>query len=355
MVVEPVGQEGKFSHYSLLDTNSRIIQKSNSLPIKIIDVERINNESKKANKIAFESFKEDIRSKFLEEYINNSNLDIWKNLENNLNKSLLDFVVKCFNSYIGEINSKDRFIYACDIDENKILIELYNRYCKSYQDKINRRAKYLSWAFRNKKSVLLTLTLDPTMYSNDKYKMWMDIKKQYNRFITAVKYYFKKQKIKFPSYICTIEAQKNGNPHLHICFLGCSRLMDWRKLRKLWGIGHIWINRSKGKSKIRNPVNYIMKYITKTYTDTNKENQLTQAICWFFNIRSYQCSRGLITPIKPKDISLFNSEYLIVVNDKRFSDLIHKNIDLILNYANSLSPYESEYFKKIKKLLYDYN
>ena len=160
--------------------------------------------------------------------------------------------------------------------------------------------------------------------------MWIDIKKQLNKFLTNVKYYFKKENRRFPHYICSIEAQKNGNPHLHICFLGASRILDWRKIRDIWKLGHIFINRDNDGRKIRNPVNYLMKYISKTYTDTNENNELTQAFCWLFNIRSYQCSRGLITPLKKsKNDSGFLSKYLVIVDDEIPVDFLKDNIGLI--------------------------
>jgi hypothetical protein len=70
-----------------------------------------------------------------------------------------------------------------------------------------------------------------------------------------------------------------------------------------------------------------MKYISKTYTDTNESNKLTQALCWLFNIRSYQCSRGLIYPIKTKiKDSGFLSKYLIIVNDEIPTTYLYKNL-----------------------------
>jgi hypothetical protein len=167
--------------------------------------------------------------------------------------------------------------------------------------------------------------------------MWTDIKKQLNRFLTNIKYYFKKEKRKFPPYICSIEAHKKGNPHLHLVFLGASRLMDWRKIRDIWHLGHIYINRDSDHRKIRNPVSYLMKYITKTYTDTNEDNNLTQALCWLFNIRSYQCSRGLTYPIKTKiKDSGFESKYLIVVNDKVPMSEVYDKIDYFEKYFFSI-------------------
>ncbi len=277
----------------------------------------------------------------------------------------MDFALTRFNLYINEINSYERHIFAnSNFDDDNIVFELDTRYSRSYQEKIIRRAKYLSYHFRHRRSVLLTLTIDPEKFDNDKYRMWIAIKKEYNRFITAVKYYFRKQGLKLPPYICTVEAQKGrpennfiarGNPHLHICFLGASRLLDWRILRDLWGLGHIWINRSQNKQRIRNPVNYIMKYIIKTYTQTNYENQLTQALCWLFNIRSYQCSRGLITPLKPNSKKLYSSEYLIIVNDDKYSPFLYAHSNLIPDMMNSFNTYNSEFYKKLKKLMERYN
>jgi hypothetical protein len=350
---------------SLLDPNYRIIQKPHRLPLKIISIDTIDSKKKRANLIALNNLNEDFRKEFFDEYNLFCNLDIWVDFKDRLNKQLLDFAKTRFNGYIKEINSDDRFIYATDkISDENIIFELDTRYSKSYQEKIQRRAKYLSYHFRRSKSVLLTLTIDPSIYSDDKFKMWINIKKEYNRFITAVKYYFKKQGMKLPPYICTIEAQKGraennyvarGNPHLHICFLGASRLLDWRVLRDLWGLGHIWINRAQDNRKIRNPVNYIMKYITKTYTETNNENCLTQSLCWLFNIRSYQCSRGLITPLKPNGESLYASKYLIIVNDNRYSFFLYDNLDLIPDMMNTFYPYNSEFYKKMKRLIEKYN
>lgn len=246
---------------------------------------------------------------------------------------LINYAKKSFYSYRIDQEDVNRFIYVKNDVDERDLIELDNRYCKSYQDKISRRAKYLGWKFRNSVSVLLTLTINPKLYNDDKFKMWIDIKKQLNRFLTNIKYHFKKQGRKFPPYICSIEAQKNGNPHLHICFLGAGRLLDWRKIRDIWKLGHIFINRDNSGRKIRNPVNYLMKYITKAYTTTNEKNELTQALCWLFNIRSYQCSRGLITPLKSgKKDSGWYSEYLVVVDDSIPLIDIYLNLDLIENY-----------------------
>lgn len=344
IMIESQGHLKEFSNNSLLDTYSRIIQKNQ---IRLIDVDQINANSKRANIIALEQYIEEIKKEYIENFEDTYVIERWFSPVEGLNQLLLAFALRSFKFYLAKSEEENRFILAYSVDGEEIFIELDNRYCKSYQEKIKRRANFLSWKYQNSKSVLLTLTIDPKLYHNDKYRMWNDIKKQYNRFITAVKYYFKKRGIKFPPYVCTIEAQKNGNPHLHICFLGASRIMDYRKLRDLWKLGYIWINRDSSGKRIRSPINYLMKYITKTYTDTNEYNQLTQALCWLFNIRSYQCSRGLITPLKPKSDSGYSSEYLVIVDDSIPISFLYKNIDFVKRLNDP--------FFRIKYTAYDPN
>lgn len=313
----------KLKENSSLDPFLRIIQKKQ---INIIDVDRINSYSnKKTNEIALEYFRNDIRKEYFNSFKDNVFIDRRFSPVNQLNDYLLNFALKTFKKYIESQEEFNRFIYAENSDNDKLLIELDNRYCK----------------YRKTSSVLLTLTIDPKVFNEDKYKMWKNIKSECNRFFTKLKYYFKKQKRVFPPYICSIEAQKNGNPHLHICFLGASRILDWRKIRDIWKLGHIFINRDNDGRKIRNPVNYLMKYISKTYSNTNENNELTQALCWLFNIRSYQCSRGLIIPLKPrKDINDWFSKYFIVVNDEIPVEYLHSNIDKIFDYP-FLSKYDN--------------
>ena len=84
-----------------------------------------------------------------------------------------------------------------------------------------------------------------------------------------------------------------------------------------------------------------MKYISKTYTDTNEKNELTKALCWLFNIRSYQCSRGLISPLKPKPgFSGWFSKYLIIVDDSVPVSFLHMNLEYI---AQFFSPFRRRF------------
>lgn len=234
-----------------------------------------------------------------------------------LNDLLLKYAKKCFTIYFEEIISQKRYIVLEKTVNNKIIRGFFpidTRFSKNYQRKVRKRMNWLIFRYGNNNAVNLTLTIDPKEFNNDKFKMWIEIKKELNRFLTALKYYFKKRKIGFPPYICTIEAQENGNPHLHFVFLSCKRLLDWRKIKKLWGLGHIFINRTPEGIKIRHPLNYITKYITKTFTKTNNENLLTQSLCWLFHIRSFSTSKKLIIPIKPVGTGEWKPIFLIIGN-----------------------------------------
>lgn len=230
------------------------------------------------------------------------------------NRILINGVLRWFESYRKQWNG-ERFIVLQHKDSGDFLtVELHNRFSKSRQKKIKKRISWLAYHYGQSNCVMLTLTLDPKKFQNDKFKMWEDIKKEQNRFLTALKYYFEKRGIPFPKYLSTIESMEGriengfigkGLPHLHIVFIGATRLLDWRKIRDLWGLGHIWINRTSKGKKIRNPLDYVAKYITKTYTDTSEDNRLSQALCWLFKVRSYSCTRGLIYPLGNPSNSIY--------------------------------------------------
>jgi hypothetical protein len=243
-------------------------------------------------------------------------VDLNKNLRSVSDEYLLKFAKSCFKAYLKQ-NRDPRYVVAQKGKETRF-IPLKTRFSKSYQKKIIKRMNYLIATRENQNAVLLTLTLDPKLFKT-KLDMWQ-IRKQQHRFIEDLRQIFKRSGKEFPEYLEGIEAQKKpksmGNPHLHFCFFNCKRLLDWRKIRDLWGFGHISINRTKDGSKIKYPINYICKYILKTFTDNSKENNLTQALVWFFGVRSYTCSRGLVWPLNKKGPGGWRVDYLVVFSPK---------------------------------------
>ena len=61
--------------------------------------------------------------------------------------------------------------------------------------------------------------------------------------------------------------------------------------------GHIWVNRTKDNMKVRNPVNYVEKYLRKTIDVKNEKYLLSRAMTWLFSLRNYSNTRNLIYPL----------------------------------------------------------
>lgn len=218
----------------------------------------------------------------------------------------------------------------------KLLLPLTHRFSVEYMKKIRSRMSSLKKRHNESSAVMLTLTLNPALYKN-KLEMWLSIKDDLHRFMMLFKYHFKKEKRDFPPYLSAIHSQKNGNPHIHIVFLNATRLMDWHKIEKFWGKGYVWINRTQGGGKIRHPVSYITKYITRTFTKV-KENSLTQAMVWFFACRSYSYSRGLVLPLSGNG-SEWIAVCFVVASSYVESDVIQLKVERYVNeYLNYCVP-----------------
>lgn len=231
------------------------------------------------------------------------------------NKVLLNYAQDQFNKYIWNIESKSRYI----ITQHTLTgvrghIKLETRYCNSYCKKIEKRMKWLAHEYKNSSCVLLTLTLDPKKFGNDKFRMWKEIKPLLHEFMKKMRIHFKRHDRVFPKFIHAVEGQKNGNPHLHIVFLKATRLIDWRKILQYWGVGAIRINKTKDNTKVRYPINYVTKYITKTFANTNFHNIRTQSLVWLFNMKSFDRSHGLMIPLNPKGNGDWISVYMALVD-----------------------------------------
>ena len=232
------------------------------------------------------------------------------------NESLLTYAENRFTDYIKNLKKYRRYVHVHRGENQSTFIPMETRYSDGYRKKIHRRMKGLSYQYRGAQSVLLTLTLNPELYGYDKIRMWEEIRIEIHNFLTKLKQYLNARGRELPPYLCTIEGMKQprscGNPHAHLVFVGAHRLLDYRVIRKLWGKGHIGINRSWKGERIRNPVMYASKYITKTYANTTAENVLTQSLLWLFNVRSFSCSRGLVLPLKPKSLGDWTADYIAI-------------------------------------------
>jgi len=239
------------------------------------------------------------------------------------NRSLLTFAENKFLQYIENQNSKHRYILISRSDPNggqdqRDYLKVETRYSNSYKKKVVKHMSWLANQYRKGRCVSLCLTIDPRAYNYDKVRMWLEVKSDVIKFVDKTRRHLKRHGRVLPPYLCTIEAHSEpkscGNPHIHMVFFGCNRLMDFRKVRKYWGKGHIQINRTRDNKKIRNPVAYVTKYITKTFTDTDADNCLTQSLVWLFNVKSYTCSQGLVVPLKPKSTGEWTADCFVTVD-----------------------------------------
>jgi len=321
-----------------LDTSYRTIQNK----IRFTPVESLARSTKKANIEAMKHYilqkKQEIKktliSKKLNEFIlrdypeldpNKKNyvneidfsklpieviLDYQKELTNYENFCLLDYAEKTFSGYIKSIEKTNKYLY---LEHKKTgdnsLLKIVTRYSNDYRKKIIKRMNWLMWNFGNENCCLLTLTIDPKKYNYNKYEMWKDIGKKYERFIEKLKIYFKRHNRPFPGYLFGIEAMygrpennyiSRGNPHLHVCFFNCKYIAPARILEQYWGQGFVKINSTYKNEKIRYPIHYITKYITETFTINSPDNILIQSLVWLFNKHSFDHSAGLILPLYPK-------------------------------------------------------
>lgn len=224
---------------------------------------------------------------------------------------LLNYARYSFLSYLKGI-SQPTYIIAIKGDETRF-IPIKQRFSEAYSKKVKKRINYLIATRGNQNAVMLTLTLNPDLFK-DKIEMWQSIRQQQDRFLKAVRQALNRMGLKIPPYLTTIEAQENGNPHIHIVFFGAKRLMDWRQIAKLWGLGFVFINRTNNSNKVKHPISYVAKYITKTYTTTTDKNLLTQSLVHLFGVRSYTCSRGLIYPLnKPRPLGGYGYELMFLL------------------------------------------
>lgn len=241
------------------------------------------------------------------------------------NEMLVNVAKKEFCKYLQE--NKKKTIYLKSIKDDEIIpIPLKNRWCKERRNKVKKRMAYLNYENRSAMCTMLTATVDPKKYHNDHYYIGTQFPKWMNNFLTKIKKILCYEKVYhcIPQKDGTIKRRigyekyrdleylrgnefmegraeneyvAKGLIHAHIVFIGANRLMDWRKLRRLWGHGHIYINRSSLNKKVRSPLSYMTKYVTKGIDIKDNKNLTTNALNWFFGLRSYTYSNKLVYPL----------------------------------------------------------
>lgn len=214
------------------------------------------------------------------------------------NVKLQNYITRKFREYIEHVKGKD-LIFRQRLPTMKgetkyMSIPYTTRFSSIYRNNVKAHLDSLIARMGSKPCVLLTLTVDPKPYGWDMGAMWSTIKKEFNRFLTTI-FGIIGRRI---AYLCVPEAQpRSGLPHLHVVFFEASRLMDWRQIKKHWRIGRIDV---KPPKQSPHAIRYVTKYITKTFTLTDDANVLSQACLWYYEIRSFTHSLGLMPSLSKK-------------------------------------------------------
>ena len=220
----------------------------------------------------------------------------------------IENVKTAFRNWLSSCYAKPKVLHAHGDYEDKFgnSQELSASWEALNRFQSDRNIKPLSLALENYKGkgVFLTLTINHKIVPSLK-EAWQNIAKRWHTFIVRLK---KELKVTDLNYIWVLEAQDNGYPHIHALFLGIDYLFwagnkqEWindnphsKNLKHFWAWGSVFVNSTKSNKGVENPINYMMKYIRKTFTpysDYDKK-ELTQSLLWAFNKRSWNTSRGI--------------------------------------------------------------
>ena len=220
----------------------------------------------------------------------------------------IENVKTAFRNWLSSCYAKPKVLHAHGDYEDKFgnSQELSASWEALNRFQSDRNIKPLSLALENYKGkgVFLTLTINHKIVPSLK-EAWQNIAKRWHTFIVRLK---KELKVTDLNYIWVLEAQDNGYPHIHALFLGMDYLFwagnkqAWindnphsKNLKHFWAWGSVFVNSTKSNTGVENPIKYMMKYIRKTFTpysDYDKK-ELTQALLWAFNKRSWNTSRGI--------------------------------------------------------------
>jgi len=320
----------------LLDTSYSKVQ--TELPkIRFISVDNVERDQKKKNLLCYKYYNDNIIPKngrkmlnklYCEDYgIKNCDVglneyplelyDLYDQLRNkSLNDGLLFFAEKSFLLWYNRAKRYSRYILV-ENGKHKHLKKIICRFDKKYTTMVQNRMNWLMYKYGNENAVLLTLTLNPSNFRNDKMCMWETITFLLNEFMTQLKR-------KLPDrvkYIRCIESMKGtacndfvgrGNPHIHICFFGVGWIPKGL-IDELWPYGFTFVNSTATGKKVRYPIHYITKYITKTYTENDADNTLNQSLVWFFNKNSYDHSKNLVFPLYKKGSGEWICDWVIEI------------------------------------------
>lgn len=167
-------------------------------------------------------------------------------------------------------------------------------YIKRQRARRNKVRQYITMNF-DENSKFLTLTFKDT----DKLDV-KDVKQcnsEFKKFIKRFNY----QTSQSIDYVAVIEFQdKNGRGAVHYHMIFNTKYVPHKDLKKIWGLGHVYINKIKN---VDNLGAYVVKYMNKNTDDVRLKG-----------LKAYNMSTGLLKPLKVK--SWENEEKVKMLFDK---------------------------------------
>lgn len=337
-LVKPYDVKGRslsFTGHSYKNNSNGLLFSQLPTGIEVLDLRNCKNEKINRNLATFRQKMhvtllndyEDSYNNIVSSYDSEHGFDYYYPMIKRLNERLYGRIPKAFSQYMKPYRDCKKKIIMQQKAKKTVPFyekELITRYHGKYVDKIEARARYLCWKYRRSQALLLTFTYDPKKYDYNIPAMWEDAcghNSDMNRIMTLIRKACAKRGTKL-EYISTVEAmhgherndfKARGIPHIHVCLFGIARLMDYRVLRELWGKGFIFINRTDNRHKVRSPVDYITKYIVKTYSDKELDNELNQGLTWIFNTRMFNSSRGLVQPLNDPSTGEWESCFVVSI------------------------------------------
>ena len=206
-------------------------------------------------------------------------------------------VVSHAKSYVKKV--KDKAIVLRNVETDALaVVPYYTRFSDGYYQGAIRKIKKLGAS----NAVFLTLTLDPKRFISLDNAM-KDLRVGWNRLLTMLR-----KRCRRLQFVKVVEFQKNGSPHIHVLFLGISRLIDANELREFWdksyGAGTmVYLKRIKndGRQVVAYLTKYIKKYLDRPDEEVKGGDGLTDAVAfnqlalsWALNLRAYSVSRGIL-------------------------------------------------------------
>jgi hypothetical protein len=209
---------------------------------------------------------------------------------------------------------KDRGNAFRDKTDNTVhVFPYYTRFHSEYYEKIVKKLKRLQYD----RAVFLTLTINPRNFVSLR-DAYTSLQKGWNKLLTRWRKLYPNLK-----FVKVVEFQKNGSPHLHVLFLGISRLEDADTIREFWdekyGEG-VFIHVKSIRNDARQVISYLCKYFVKYLTpeadggagavdEARGEEQL--ALAWALFLRAYSTSRGILdSPVKTSQTLESRWQYL---------------------------------------------